>query len=132
MLAASNPSCSIPATRQNATRDVPDRPPDRLLYYSFPVGCWRDGRSLYRAHDTRLGRDVAIKILPAVWLIDAERRARFDREARTLASLNHPHIAAIYDLEDVDDSRALVLELVEGPTLADVSATARCRSKKRC
>ena len=74
---------------------------------------------VYRAHDTRLGRDVAIKILPAVWLIDAERRARFDREARTLASLNHPHIAAIYDLEDVDGSRALVLELVEGPTLAD-------------
>jgi serine/threonine-protein kinase len=74
---------------------------------------------VYRAHDTRLGRDVAIKILPAVWLIDAERRARFDREARTLASLNHPHIGAIYGLEEVDDSRALVLELVEGPTLAD-------------
>src|SRR5262245_48797446 len=74
---------------------------------------------VYRAHDTRLGRDVAIKILPAAWLIDAERRARFDREARTLASLNHPHIGAIYGIEDVDDSRALVLELVEGPTLAD-------------
>jgi serine/threonine protein kinase/Tol biopolymer transport system component len=74
---------------------------------------------VYRAHDTRLGRDVAIKILPAVWLVDAERRARFDREARTLASLNHPHIGAIYGIEDVDDSRALVLELVEGPTLAD-------------
>jgi serine/threonine-protein kinase len=74
---------------------------------------------VYRAHDTRLGRDVAIKILPAVWLIDAERRARFDREARTLASLNHPHIGAIYGIEDVDDSRALVLELVEGPTLAN-------------
>ena len=74
---------------------------------------------VYRAHDTRLGRDVAIKILPTAWLVDAERRARFDREARTLASLNHPHIGAIYGLEDVDDSRALVLELVEGPTLAD-------------
>jgi serine/threonine protein kinase len=73
---------------------------------------------VYRAHDTRLGRDVAIKI-PPVWVIDAERRARFDREARTLASLNHPHIGAIYGIEDVDDSRALVLELVEGPTLAD-------------
>jgi serine/threonine-protein kinase len=78
---------------------------------------------VYRAHDTRLGRDVALKILPAVWLVDAERRARFDREARTLASLNHPHIGAIYGLEDVDDSRALVLELVEGPTLADRLAT---------
>jgi len=61
---------------------------------------------VYRAHDTRLGRDVAIKILPTAWLVDAERRARFDREARTLASLNHPHIGAIYGLEDVDDSRA--------------------------
>ena len=74
---------------------------------------------VYRAHDTRLGRDVAIKVLPAAWPIDTERRARFDREARTLASLNHPHIGAIYGLEDIDDSRALVLELVEGPTLAD-------------
>jgi serine/threonine-protein kinase len=74
---------------------------------------------VYRAHDSSLGRDVAIKILPAVWLIDEERRARFDREARTLASLNHPHIGAIYGVEEVDHSRALVLELVEGPTLAD-------------
>jgi serine/threonine-protein kinase len=74
---------------------------------------------VYRAHDSKLGRDVAIKILPAAWLIDDERRARFDREARTLASLNHPNIGAIYGVEDFDDSQALVLELVEGPTLAD-------------
>jgi len=74
---------------------------------------------VYRAHDSKLGRDVAIKILPAAWTMDADRRARFDREARTLASLNHPHIGAIYGIEDIDDSRALVLELVEGPTLAD-------------
>jgi hypothetical protein len=65
---------------------------------------------VYRAHDSSLGRDVAIKILPAVWLIDEERRARFDREARTLASLNHPHIGAIYGVEEyaVSDSGTLV------------------------
>jgi serine/threonine-protein kinase len=74
---------------------------------------------VYRAHDSKLGRDVAIKILPASRLTDADRRARFDREARTLASLNHPHIGAIYGVEEMDDGLALVLELVEGPTLAD-------------
>jgi serine/threonine protein kinase/Tol biopolymer transport system component len=74
---------------------------------------------VYRARDTKLGRDVAIKILPPLFVSDAERRARFEREARMLASLNHPHIGAIYGLEDVDGIRALVLELVEGPTLAD-------------
>ncbi len=73
----------------------------------------------YRARDTRLSRDVAIKILPRLFVADPERRARFEREARVLASLNHPHIGAIYGLEDVDGISALVLELVEGPTLAD-------------
>jgi TolB-like protein len=75
--------------------------------------------SVFRARDTKLGRDVALKILPDRWLADPERRARFNREARVLAALNHPHIAAIYDLEDGDGIRALVLELVEGPTLAE-------------
>ena len=74
---------------------------------------------VYRAADTRLGRDVAVKVLPDSFARDAERLARFDREARTLASLNHPNIAAIYGLEDSDGSKALVMELVEGPTLAD-------------
>jgi Tol biopolymer transport system component len=74
---------------------------------------------VYRARDSRLDRDVAIKILPDIWLGDPDRRARFDREARLLASLNHPHIGAIYGVEDMTDGRALVLELVEGPTLAD-------------
>jgi eukaryotic-like serine/threonine-protein kinase len=62
---------------------------------------------------------VAIKILPGVWVEDPERRARFDREARLLAALNHPHVGAIYGVEDVDGALALVLELVEGPTLAE-------------
>ena len=74
---------------------------------------------VYRAHDTTLGRDVAIKILPRVFATDPERRARFDREARLLAALNHPHIGAIYGVEESDHLRALVLELVEGDTLAD-------------
>ena len=74
---------------------------------------------VYRARDTKLGRDVAIKVLPRLFTSDAERRARFEREARMLAALNHPHIGAIYGLEDAGDVRALVLDLVEGPTLAE-------------
>ena len=74
---------------------------------------------VYRAHDAKLCRDVAIKLLPAHWLDDPDRRTRFDREARTLASLNHPNIAAIYGFEESDGRRALVLELVDGVTLAD-------------
>ena len=83
---------------------------------------------VYRARDTKLGRDVAIKILPRVFTSDPDRLARFEREARMLASLNHPHIGAIYGLEDVDGMRALVLELVEGETLADRIARGPCRS----
>jgi Tol biopolymer transport system component len=74
---------------------------------------------VYRARDTKLQRDVALKVLPDLFLTDRERLARFQREAVVLASLNHPHIAAIYGLEESDDVRALVLELVEGPTLGD-------------
>src|SRR5262245_59650432 len=74
---------------------------------------------VYRAKDTNLGRDVAIKVLPEVFAQDPERLARFEREAKTLASLNHPNIAIIHDLEKADGVRALVMELVEGPTLAD-------------
>ena len=74
---------------------------------------------VYRARDTTLGRDVAIKTLPRLFVREPERLARFDREARTLASLNHPHIGAIYGLEDVDGIPALVLELIEGLTLAE-------------
>jgi eukaryotic-like serine/threonine-protein kinase len=74
---------------------------------------------VYRARDARLHREVAIKILPAALAHDAERLARLEREARTPASLNHPNIAHVYGLEDTDGSKALVMELVEGPTLAD-------------
>ena len=83
-----------------------------------PLGAGGMGE-VFRAHDSRLGRDVAIKILPSHFTADPERRSRFAREARLLATLNHPHIGAIYGLEDIDGMAALVLELVEGPTLAD-------------
>ncbi len=74
---------------------------------------------VYRATDTTLKRDVAIKVLPDALAHDTERLARFEREAHVLASLNHPHIAHIHGLEQADGVKALVLELVEGPTLAD-------------
>jgi serine/threonine protein kinase len=74
---------------------------------------------VYQAHDSTLGRDVALKILPDLWHRDADRLARFDREARVLASLNHPNIGAIYGVHNSHDVKALVLELVEGETLAD-------------
>jgi len=74
---------------------------------------------VYRARDTKLERDVAIKVLPAKFADDEERLARFEREAKLLASLNHPNIASIYGFETQDGTNALVLELVEGPTLAE-------------
>src|SRR5262245_10769306 len=91
-----------------------------------PLGAGGMGE-VYRGRDTRLNRDVALKILPHVFALDPDRLARFKREAQVLAALNHPNIAAIYGLEGQDgrDGRdrsqpiALVLELVEGPTLAD-------------
>jgi eukaryotic-like serine/threonine-protein kinase len=74
---------------------------------------------VYRARDTRLHRDVALKVLPDLFARDPDRLARFEREAQVLATLNHPNIAAIHGLEESNGIRALVLELVEGPTLAD-------------
>src|SRR5881409_1410284 len=74
---------------------------------------------VYRARDTKLKREVAIKILPDEFSRDPEHVARFQREAEVLASLNHPNIAAIYDLEEANGSRFLILELVEGKTLAE-------------
>ena len=84
----------------------------------FALGAGGMGE-VYRARDTELHRDVAIKVLPEVFAADADRLARFKREAQILASLNHPNIAAIYGIEEANGVRALVLELVEGPTLAD-------------
>ncbi|HEV2349848.1 MAG TPA: serine/threonine-protein kinase, partial [Terriglobia bacterium] len=83
-----------------------------------PLGAGGMGE-VYRARDTKLNREVALKVLPAAMANDAERMARFEREAQVLASLNHPNIASIYGLEESGGVRALVMELVEGPTLAE-------------
>jgi eukaryotic-like serine/threonine-protein kinase len=74
---------------------------------------------VFRARDTRLRRDVALKVLPPQFASDPDRLARFQREAQVLASLNHPNIAAIYGIEEDDHQRALVMELVDGETLAE-------------
>jgi serine/threonine protein kinase len=83
-----------------------------------PLGAGGMGE-VYRARDTKLNRDVALKVLPELLALDDDRLARFRREAHVLAWLNHPNIAAIYGLEAEGDVKALVLELVDGPTLAD-------------
>src|SRR6204780_732526 len=83
-----------------------------------PIGAGGMGE-VYRARDSKLGRDVALKVLPEAFARDAERMARFQREAKVLASLNHPNIATIHGLEDSGATHALVMELAEGPTLAD-------------
>src|SRR5713226_982903 len=83
-----------------------------------PIGAGGMGE-VYRATDTRLGRDVALKVLPEAFARDPERMVRFEREAKVLASLNHPNIASIYGLEESNGVRVLVMESVEGPTLAD-------------
>jgi eukaryotic-like serine/threonine-protein kinase len=77
---------------------------------------------VYRAHDPRLGRDVALKLLPENFLRDPERRARFEREAQVLASLSHPNIAALHEIVGVPGGQVLVMELVEGETLAECIA----------
>jgi serine/threonine protein kinase/Tol biopolymer transport system component len=99
-------------------------PGSRLGVYEVTALLGRGGMgAVYRAHDQRLDRDVAIKVLPESLDADSERAGRFEREARVLASLNHPHIGAVYGLEETDGPehsriRALVLELVDGPTLS--------------
>ena len=92
----------------------------RLGHYDVTVLIGEGGMGqVYQATDTKLNRQVALKILPEAFATDPDRLARFQREAQVLASLNHPGIAAIYGLEESDGTRALVLELVEGPTLSD-------------
>src|SRR4249919_3283274 len=82
-----------------------------------PIGAGGMGE-VYRAKDTKLHRDVALKILPPAFMADLDRRARFAREAQVLAALNHPHIAQIYGVEESEGTTALVMELVEGDDLS--------------
>jgi serine/threonine protein kinase len=99
---------------------LPLSPGDRLGPYEIVAKLGEGGMGeVYRARDQKLGRDVAIKVLPADVAADTERLARFKREAQVLASLNHPNIAAIYGLDEADDKPFLVLELVEGEDLAE-------------
>ncbi len=98
-------------------------PGTRLLHYEVRTSVGKGGMGeVFRARDTKLGREVAIKVLPEEFTKDAERLARFDREARVLASLNHSHIASIYGFEEEDGIRFLVMELAEGEDLAVVLA----------
>ena len=106
---------TVPAERRDPSLVGRQLGPHRILSL---LGIGGMGE-VYRAHDSTLDRDVAIKILPRPFTTDPERRARFDREARLLASLNHPHIGAIFGVEDLDGTPALILEFVDGDTLAD-------------
>src|SRR3984885_1950870 len=93
----------------------------KLAWYEIvaPIGAGGMGE-VYSARDTKLDREVAIKVLPAAMARDPERLGRFEREAKVLAALNHPNIAAIYGLAQTEsNARAIVMELVEGPTLAE-------------
>jgi len=100
-------------------------PGTRLGDYEIvgPLGAGGMGE-VYRARDARLGRSVAIKVLAAAFSNDPDRLARFEREARLLASLNHPNIATVHGTTEVEGGRALVMELVEGETLSDRIARA--------
>ncbi len=123
---------------------VHDRENARALRNHHQLGKGGMGE-VYQAKDRKLGRDVAIKVLPEEFAKDADRVARFQREAKLLASLNHPNIAAIHGLEESGGTNFLVLELVEGETLADQikrwanpcrgipeTGTADCRGSRSC
>ncbi|MCH7604071.1 MAG: serine/threonine protein kinase, partial [Planctomycetes bacterium] len=95
-------------------------PPNQIGTYTITREIGRGGMGVvYLARDTKLDRDVAIKALPAEFAEDKERLDRFEREAKLLASLNHPHIATIFGLEEADGNQYLILEYIEGETLAE-------------
>ena len=112
---------------EGAVAMIPDVPPDMSgqsigeYHLEALLGAGGMGE-VYRSRDARLGRDVAIKILPRTFTNHPDRLARFEREARMLAAVNHPNICAIYGFEEADGIRFLILELVEGETLADALA----------
>src|SRR5258708_21736705 len=103
-------------------RPVLMMPHSSIAHYRITAKLGEGGMGeVWRATDTKLGREVAIKVLPEAFAADPDRMARFEREAKVLASLNHPNIAAIYGVED----RAIVMELVEGATLAGAGSVGR-------
>ncbi|HEV2323884.1 MAG TPA: protein kinase [Terracidiphilus sp.] len=110
----------MPATTPPDAASAPSASTQQIGHYQVVAKIGEGGMGeVYRARDTRLNREVAIKVLPRAFAEDPYRMARFEREAQLLASLNHPKIAAIYGLEESGATRALVMELVEGPTLAE-------------
>ena len=118
------PESSWPRSRWSRRRPIARKPRlsvgHRVAHYDVVALLGAGGMGeVYRARDARSGRDVAIKVLPDAFTRDADCVARFEREARVLASLNHPHIAALYGLEESGDRTFLVMELVEGLTLAE-------------
>ena len=99
---------------------MPLNPGTTLGPYSVTAKIGEGGMGeVWQARDTKLDRDAALKVLPEAFTSDPDRLARFEREAKVLASLNHPNIGSIYGLEEAEAVKALVLELIEGPTLAD-------------
>ena len=128
---------SVPAAALAGSAGL-DQPPGTLVGARFGsytlrslLGVGGMGE-VYRAHDETLGREVAIKVLPPGFTAEPDRRARFEREARMLATLNHPNIGAIYGVEEANGVRGLVLELVEGETLAErIAAPGRSRTDSR-
>ncbi len=105
----------------------------RLAHYEITSHLGTGGMGeVYQGTDTKLGRSVAIKFLPEGFSHDAERVGRFQREARVLASLNHPNVAAIYGVEEINGRHFLVMELVPGETLKSAFAVARFRWRRHC
>ena len=105
---------------------MPLSPATRLGSYEILASIGEGGMGeVYRARDTRLDRDVAIKVLPAAFAADADRRARFEREAQTVAALSHPNIVGIFDTGVHDGQLFVVMELLEGETLRERLATRR-------
>jgi eukaryotic-like serine/threonine-protein kinase len=120
-----------PAIAQSIAPAV--QPGDRLGVYEIQSFLGAGGMGqVYKARDTRLGRDVAIKILPPIFTYDPDRLARFEREARAVARLDHPHIAALYDVGQHDALRFLVMPYLEGETLASRLAKGPIDQALRC
>ena len=103
----------------------------RLGHYEIVAAIGSGGMGeVYRARDTKLGREVAAKVLPEAFLHDTDRVARFEREAKALAALNHPHIAALYEMAQDGGRQFLVMELIEGITLRDLISSGSCHSNR--
>ena len=94
---------------------------EKLLHYSIGAKIGEGGMgAVYAANDTKLGRKVALKVLPPEMVSNPERRARFEREAQAIAALNHPNIVTVYSVEAVDDTHFMTMELIEGQTLSSL------------